>query len=368
MTNSQNSEIPEPLFATEVDFAIHDIAQNLKFNLEWLPYAYGRAFRHFQGDKFYPEVYKGFENYLQARPDNDKKGQCYFVVGKEQIMNFEQTTRHFLKYEIGIVVMVNLKEIEPTSLETELITQNLISEARNVLNHKLVGKPYRINLKSVEREFRDIFREFSFSEKENYLKAPLQAFRINGEIQLEENCQKVFDRCNAISQNIGKEEYRCFMPSIDFSDDEVFSYLTNTQKLSLGEKLNSFNGFEVVEQLSENLVADSGEFTSFGDWEVENNVFTLKAENEQSTILLGEILEDGKRYRVKIKQNYVIFSSFSLLYTNRGRVRTIATNDLVFDFISAGSILELRGVIKDSNDLIVSDFSVQEVTYISKGI
>lgn len=246
MINLQNPNIPIPLMPIEIDALIYDLQLKLDTNISWLTHSYARAYRHFQMDNgkmmFFPEVYKGVEGgkptYFQPRPDNDKKGQSYFVVGKEKQKDFVEHDFNYLEHDFDIVFLVNLKLINEGSLDTELITQHLIKDVRNILTRKLLGTFYTLEIKEVLREFNQVFREYSHKEKENYLKAPLQGFRFNCKVMFQEDCITLpIDRCSIIKQNISSSEALCLLPNLDFSIDEVFNTLTEAQKQELSNRL-----------------------------------------------------------------------------------------------------------------------------------
>lgn len=246
MINLQNPNLPIPVMAIEIDALIYDLQLKLDTNLLWLTNSYRRAFRHFeiQNGKmlFYPEVYigkpTGVPNYFQPRPDNDKKGQCYFITGQEKQEKFEENGFNYLSHDLDIVFLVNLKLIDDTSLETELITQHLIRDVRSILTRKLLGTFYRLEIKEVVREHNQVFREYSHKEKENYLKAPLQGFRFNCKVTFQEDCINLpIDRCQIIKKNVSIEESLCLLPGLDFKNNVVFNSLTDEQKEDLRSRL-----------------------------------------------------------------------------------------------------------------------------------
>ena len=246
MINLQNPNVPTPLQAVEIDAIVMDLQYKFETNLIWLTHGYARAYRHFQFDNgkfnYYPEIYNGVQSgkpvYYQPKPDNDKKGICYFVVGKEKPSNFEPNQFNYLGHEVGIVFWVNLDLINKASLDTELITQQLISEVRSVLTRKLIGTFYRLKVIEICMEFTEIFKEYNLKETENYLKAPYQAFRFNCFVEFQEDCSFPVNRCEVIKQNISTQETLCLLPNLDFNDDVVFNTLTEAQKLVLINKLS----------------------------------------------------------------------------------------------------------------------------------
>lgn len=233
MTDLQNPSVPPPIQAIEIDKAIFDIQLLLETKLSWLSHNYGRCykFKEQRTQKLYfPQIYIGDNNYFTVTPDNDKKGMCFFVVGKERIRNFQQYEQNFITWEVGIIFNVNLELINNPLSKNELFTQNLISDVRKVLTNSGLN----IEIKEVVRDFRDIYREFSLSEDEQYLRAPLQGFRFNCEITLLEDCFTQFiDVCAAIKQNLSIAEKKCLFEDIDFSNPYNLIYLTEQQKEDL---------------------------------------------------------------------------------------------------------------------------------------
>lgn len=247
MTNSQDLTVKVPVSPIEIDQHIYDLQTKLSFKLNWLTHDYGRAYRNIQlkdGSRmYYPEIYRGvFKNtpsYLPANPDNDKKGICFFVVGPEVIPDFKPNTQNFIEHSVGIVFWVNLKLIDPVLLDTELFTQHLIRDVRNVLTNNMIGTKYRITIKEVVREFNEVYKEYVLEESENYLKAPYQAFRFNVQLSYLEGCGTVFgNSCDAILKNITEQEkVQCILPTIDFSNPENFGALTPQQLIDIQNQI-----------------------------------------------------------------------------------------------------------------------------------
>lgn len=242
MTNLQNPNIPPPIAAIEIDKAIHSLQLKLDTKLNWLSHSYGRAYRHIEKTKkllYFPEVYVGGDqkSYFRVTPDNDKSGMCFFVVGKENDDDFDQFNRNYLNWNVGIVFNVNLKLINSGLLDNEIFTQHLIRDVRDVLTMHLGGISFSLKIKEVVTEFREIYREFNLEEEQEYLRAPMQAFRFNCNINLQEECGVVsYDPCEALKKNLSKSEKICVLQSIQF-DDDYFNSLSLEQKNYLLNKL-----------------------------------------------------------------------------------------------------------------------------------
>ncbi len=192
MINLQNPTITPPINAIEIDKAIEELRVLLDTNLSWLSHSYGRAYRHgekMQGKLIYPEIYIGGQNfdYFRMIPDNDKKAISFFTVGKEKVENWSNSFNK-LKYDVGLILWVNLKAINEPLLNTEYFVQNLIKDVRTVLKVQGTGLSFGLKAKSVGREFNEIYKEFRLEEKEEYLRAPYGAFRFDLELIINEEC------------------------------------------------------------------------------------------------------------------------------------------------------------------------------------
>lgn len=196
MTHLQEPNVPTPSMAIEIDKIIEEVKGELSLRNSWLTHPFGRSYRNLKLDGgnyfYYPEVYigvsKNVPQYFIVKPDNDKKGQCFFIVGKERQLSFQRNVFNMLEYDLSIVFMVNLELIDNNALQSELITQMLIRDVRQTLTRRMSGYAFQLEIIEIVREFQDVFREYNFKEAENYLRAPLQAFRFNCKIVFQEGC------------------------------------------------------------------------------------------------------------------------------------------------------------------------------------
>ena len=192
----QNPSIPTQVNAVEIDKAIIDINSELSTRLSWITHAYGRAYKNLDitnGERLYfPEVYLGKQNgsfrYTNISPDNDKTGQCFFLVRRETISQYQQGMYNFLNYDVAIIFSVNMKLINETLTETDIYQQLLVAQVRDVLTRKILGKNYNIVLNNIEYLFEDVYREFNLSEQSTMEKSPLSHFRINMSLSIPEAC------------------------------------------------------------------------------------------------------------------------------------------------------------------------------------
>ena len=124
--------------------------------------------------------------------------------------------------------------IDKSLLDTELFTQNLIRDVREVLTRKMLGTWYELYINEVVREFGEVYSEFSLEESEQYLVAPYQAFRFNCSVKYQEECPIALNRGSAIVNNISEAEIlTLLLPTLDFTDTNVFNSLSVQQKADL---------------------------------------------------------------------------------------------------------------------------------------
>jgi len=192
----QNPNIPTQVNAVEIDKAIVDINAELNTRLSWITHAYGRAYKNLDitnGSRVYfPEVYLGKQNgsyrYVNISPDNDKTGQCFFLVRRETITQYQQGMYNFLNYDVSIIFSVNMELINASLTETEIYQQVLVSQVRDVLTRQILGKNYNIVLNNIEYLFEDVFRDFELTEQSTMEKSPLSHFRVNMSLSIPEAC------------------------------------------------------------------------------------------------------------------------------------------------------------------------------------
>ena len=192
----QNPNMPVPTNAVEIDAAILDIKAHLEAGLTWLTNGYGRTYKNLDATNgttvFYPEAYLGEQNnshrYINLSPDNDKQGQCFFYVTKENISQFQPGMYSFLSYDTAIIFSVNMELINDALLQTDIFQQVLVAQVRDVLTRDLLGSAYQLSITSVDFQFDNVYSEFDLADAHQLEKAPLSHFRFNCTIKLPETC------------------------------------------------------------------------------------------------------------------------------------------------------------------------------------
>lgn len=204
MVNSQDKPITIGT-PVEIDKACNEI-RLLLANLEWISHPYFIAKRFFRKDpatgkqNIYPETYAVYpedENipnqnaktypYHRLTPDNDYKGMCFFMVSPGQV-EFQKNDYNFINYEVGIIFSVNLELIDEVKLRQGLFTRELMRDARRVISEGVTSYDFELTINSETDDLQQVYREFRLDELEQYNRAPLQCFRIDVNIKIEEEC------------------------------------------------------------------------------------------------------------------------------------------------------------------------------------
>lgn len=181
----------------EVEFAVNEIRKVLS-GLTWISHPYfiaQRFIKSTEGRTFiYPETYcktaddpSNKKAYHRLTPDNDYKGMFFFYVGTGR-NDFEDFDTNFITYDVAIIFSVNLELINKVELGNGLFTQRLMKEARKLLTTTRMNHDFGYDLKTETRDLQECFREFRMKELQSYNRAPMQCFRFDIEIQIEEDC------------------------------------------------------------------------------------------------------------------------------------------------------------------------------------
>lgn len=194
ITNLQNRTI---VIGTpvEIESAVNAIRTEL-MNIPWIDRPYfiaQRFFRTENGKQFiFPETYApqtpGSRNYQRVTPDNDYKGSFFFLVGSGKQNEFAANQFNFMSYPVSIIFSVNLDLIDAAKLNNGLFTQELIRDVRRMLTTTMTNHEFQYTLQNETRDLREVFREFSMGEIEKFNTAPMQCFRFDLLLTLQEDC------------------------------------------------------------------------------------------------------------------------------------------------------------------------------------
>lgn len=200
MTNLQNKPIVigNPV---EIDKACNDIRLALS-QLTWIshPYFIAKKFLKYDSETkkqyIYPETYapdiSDSEDlkkrpYHRLTPDNDYSGMFFFIIGDGNFQD-EGNDKDFITYEVGVIFSVNLELINETKLNQGIYTRELMAQARNVIKKARPSFIFNMKMKSETDDLQRVYREFKLDDLEQYNRAPMQCFRLDLEITIEEEC------------------------------------------------------------------------------------------------------------------------------------------------------------------------------------
>lgn len=175
----------------EIEFAVNEIRKILA-DLPWVSHPYfiaQRFYRLKEGKAFYyPETYIGKgKNYHRLTPDNDYSGMFFFMVGDGD-NDFNASEENFITYPVSIIFSANLEKINPTRLNQGLFTQELIRDARWLLTNTMINHDFYYTITAETRDIRRCYREFTLKDIDSYNRAPLQCFRIDLNVIIQEGC------------------------------------------------------------------------------------------------------------------------------------------------------------------------------------
>lgn len=179
----------------EIEHATNQI-RLLLAGLPWVSHPYHVAQKFIRKDDnkrgfYYPETYAGYKDgkykYHRLTPDNDYSGMFFFMIGDEK-NDYANNQSNFLSYDVGIIFSCNLKLINQAKLENGLFTQELIRDVRQILTNNAMMFLFQYDLKTVTRDLRRVYREFILDDIEQYNRAPLQCFRFDLNITIQEGC------------------------------------------------------------------------------------------------------------------------------------------------------------------------------------
>lgn len=195
IVNLQDKPIVVNKTPVEIDFAVNEIRKELA-NLEWVshPYFIAQRFYRRKDSKvfFYPETYAPDAidslSYHRLTPDNDYSGMFFFMVGTGRQMDYSANQTNYLRFPVSIIFSVNLKLIDECKLAEGLFTQELIRDVRRKLTTTMIKHEFHYELISETRDLRETYKEFRLEELERYNRAPLQCFRMEMNVIVEEDC------------------------------------------------------------------------------------------------------------------------------------------------------------------------------------
>lgn len=194
LTELQNKvfEVTNPV---EIDDACNNIRLLLADKLAWVSHPYNIAQRFIQRQEgsrgfILPKTYiKNTDDstykYHTLTPDNAYMGMFFFYVGSGIITDDEDV----ITWPVSIIFSVNLSLIDNNRLKNDgMFTQELIRDVRKTLKTGVYNFDFDYKVVKESRDLREVYREFSLNELEQYNTLPLQCFRLDLLLTLEEDC------------------------------------------------------------------------------------------------------------------------------------------------------------------------------------
>lgn len=184
----------------EIEKAVNDIRVALSA-LTWIdrPFFIAQRFYRLQDGQtfYYPETYapevtvgtkqNNYSNYARLTPDIDFNGMFFFMVGTGD-NDYFPSEQNYIEYPVSIIFSVNLDKIDKTKFANGLFTQDLIRDARRILTTKQIPLGLDYSIVNETRDIVEVYREFSLKDIQTYNRAPLQCFRFDLTVRIQEDC------------------------------------------------------------------------------------------------------------------------------------------------------------------------------------
>lgn len=178
----------------EIDHAVNEIRKVIA-TIPWIERAYfiaDRLTKTLNGRRFYfPATYAPGDDkrieYFQMTPDNDFTGRSFFLVGRETI-DHSDNSQNRMTYPVALIVHANLELIDKTKLESGLFTRELMRDVRSKLVQTRMNHLFEYTVDTATRDVREVFREFTMDDIENFNIAPMQTFRFDMSVTVQEDC------------------------------------------------------------------------------------------------------------------------------------------------------------------------------------
>jgi len=184
----------------EIGAAINALRVDINNSFEWITHPYFIAQRFVTKEKtkvlLLPEVYAPEEirgttkkklNYKQLTPDNDFAGLLFAYIGNGRTLS-QDIRENFIQYDVAFIFAVNLELIDKAKLTEGLFTRELMSQVRKRLALTRHNYNFKYDIIQETDDLKTVFREFLIDELEQYNRAPMQCFRFDLKITVQEDC------------------------------------------------------------------------------------------------------------------------------------------------------------------------------------
>lgn len=164
----RNVKIIEKENPVLLDKVIQDIQKTLSQKLEWLNYAFGRAYKLVEhksdGSKFiYPAAYVGNSEYASLLPNDNFGNFCWFdIYDPQEIIAAAQSLPQFV-FSGAIVFWFNLDTIFPDA--DAMYTEEIKDEIVQVLTGPgLIKNQGRLTINKIFERFENIYKGYALEK------------------------------------------------------------------------------------------------------------------------------------------------------------------------------------------------------------
>lgn len=192
MSSYANPTVPIPPNPVFIDVAIGKL-QNLVGSLTWLTHSFGRSYikvTNRNGEEYRePMVYQSSGEYYSVEFNDNLQAMSFFEVGTQTINGeYERNTSNFYDVDLGLIVWVNLKQIDSVKGANYYFTEQLKKDVRDKLtNGGSIGM--ELNINSIEEDIDSIYSNYSFNQiDKQFFTYPYAGFKFNLTVTIEENC------------------------------------------------------------------------------------------------------------------------------------------------------------------------------------
>lgn len=171
------------------DIVIAEVQKGLVANLDWLDHAFGRSqklVKQIDTTKYYtPNVYSGGKDYIDVSPSNDLGNYSFFVIDDPQYIDWQPRIPGDITVSYSLIVWCNIDKIQGAQNRN---TEFVKSEILKALN-KTFLKSGRLTVSKIYEQAENVYKGFTLDEISNqYMMHPYYAFRLVGEITVNESC------------------------------------------------------------------------------------------------------------------------------------------------------------------------------------
>lgn len=179
------AKVPKAKNPVLIDSVIAEIQDQLKANLEWLDYSFGRSQKLVtlkeKQNYFYPGVHIGSGTYLNVLPDQQLGNYSFFVLDDPQRVQFAPNTANNIKVNFSMIFWFNLNKVYPGLKDRN--TEAIKAEILAFVTRKMFLKTGRITIEKIYENPENVYKGFSLKEVDSqYMMQPYGGIRFEGQL------------------------------------------------------------------------------------------------------------------------------------------------------------------------------------------